>query len=101
MFAGDAVFPGEVHWDTRCPMFAGDAVFPGEVHWDTRCPMFAGDAVFPGEIHWDTRCLMFAGDAVVTVYFTPPYKVSPRVTEGWLNDTEMLTEASKMHPAAG
>ena len=33
--------------------------------------------------------------------FYPPYKVSPRVTEGWLNDTEMLIEASKMHPAAG
>ena len=25
----------------RCPMFAGDAVFPGEVYWGTRCPMFA------------------------------------------------------------
>ena len=47
MFTGDAVFPGEVHWGTRCPMFAGDAVFPGEVQWCTRCPMFAGDAVFP------------------------------------------------------
>ena len=33
--------------------------------------------------------------------FYPPYKVSPRVTEGWLNDTEMLLEASKMHPTAG
>ena len=32
MFAGDAVFPGEVHWGTRCPMFVGDAVFPSEVH---------------------------------------------------------------------
>ena len=64
MFAGDAVFPGEVHWGTRGPMFAGDAVFPSEVHWDTRGPMFAGDAVFPGEVHWGTRCLMFAGDAV-------------------------------------
>ena len=49
------VFPGEVHWSTRCPMFAGDAVFPDEVHWGTRCPMFAGDAVFPGEVHWGTR----------------------------------------------
>ena len=63
MFAVDAIFPGEVHWGTRCPMFAGDAVFPGEVHWGTRCPMFAGDAVFPGEVHWGTRCPMFAGDA--------------------------------------
>ena len=36
----------------------------------------------------------------VTVYFTPHIKY-PRVTEGWLNDTEMLIEASKMHPAAG
>ena len=22
MFAGEAVFPGEVHWGTRCPRFA-------------------------------------------------------------------------------
>ena len=27
MFAGDAVFPGEVHWGTRCPIFVGGAVF--------------------------------------------------------------------------
>ena len=24
MFVGDAVFPGEVLWGTRCPIFAGD-----------------------------------------------------------------------------
>ena len=64
MFAGYAIFLGEVHWGTRCLMFAGDAVFPGEVHWGTRCPMFAGDAIFPGEVHWGTRCPMFAGNAV-------------------------------------
>ena len=27
---------------TRCPMFAGDAVFPGELHQDTRCLMLCG-----------------------------------------------------------
>ena len=37
----------------------------------------------------------------VSQFILPPYKVSPRVTEGWLNDTEMLIEASKMHPTAG
>ena len=37
----------------------------------------------------------------VSQFIYPPYKVSPRVTEDWLNDTEMLTEASKMRPAAG
>ena len=60
MFAGDAVFPGEVHWSTRCPMFAGDAVFPSEVHWGTRCPMFAGNAIYiPGEFTraLDAQCL--------------------------------------------
>ena len=62
--ARDAIFPGEVHWGTRCPMFVGDAIFPGEVHWGTRCPMFVGDAIFPGEVHWGTRCPMFVGDAI-------------------------------------
>ena len=38
----DAIFPGEVHWGTRCPMFAGDDVFPSKVYWGTRCPMFSG-----------------------------------------------------------
>ena len=37
----------------------------------------------------------------VTVYFTPRIKYPPRVTEGWLNGTEMLIEASKMYSAAG
>ena len=64
MFAGDAVFSGDIHWGTRCPMIAGDAVFPDDIHWGIRCPMFAGDAAFPGEVHWGTRCSMFAGDAV-------------------------------------
>ena len=42
-----------------------------------------------------------SSSAGVTVYFTPRIKYPPGVTEGWLNDTEMLIEASKMHPAAG
>ena len=47
MFAGDAVFPNEVHWGTRCPMFAGDAVFPGEVHWGTDAQCLRGIPYFP------------------------------------------------------
>ena len=31
------------------PNVCKGAVFPGEVHWGTRCPMFAGDAVRGGE----------------------------------------------------
>ena len=85
MFAGDAIFPGEVHWDTRCPMFSGDAIIPGEVHWDPRCPMFAGDAIFPGEVHWapDAQCLQgmpyspvkFTGATSPTNYFARWYAV--------------------------
>ena len=70
MFAGDAVFPGEVYWGTRCPMFARDAVFSGEVHWGTRCPMFARDAVFPGEVHWGTDAQCLQGMLYSPVKFT-------------------------------
>ena len=66
----DAIFPGEVHWGTRCSMFVGHAIFPGEVHWGTRCPIFAGDAIFTGEVHWGASCPMFAGDAYSPVMFT-------------------------------
>ena len=31
--------------DAQC--LQGDAVFPGEVHWGTRCPMFAGGCRIP------------------------------------------------------
>ena len=53
-------------------MFSGDAIFPSEPHWGTRCPMFAGDAVFPDELHWGTDAhAMFAGDAHCGNQFTP------------------------------
>ena len=70
MVAGDAVFPSEVHWGTRCPMVARDAVFPGDVHWGTRCPMFAGDAVFPGEVYWATDAGCLQGMPYSPVKFT-------------------------------
>ena len=53
-----------------CPMFAGDAVFPNEVHCGTRCPMFVGDAVFPGEIHWGTDAQCLRGMPYSLVKFT-------------------------------
>ena len=89
MFAGDAVFPGEVHWGTRCLMFVGDAVFLGEVHWGTRCPMFGGDAVFPGDVHWGTRCPMFAGvpDAIT-------YKLSCQLVCCVLNILKSLKQCT-------
>ena len=69
MIVGDAIFPGEVHWGTRCPMFAGDAIFLFEDHSSTRCLMFVGDAKFPGEVHWGTRCPMFVGLDMTSTFF--------------------------------
>ena len=66
----------------RWPMFAGDAVFPGEVHWGTRCPMFAGDVSFPGEVYcMGHRCPMFVGGAVSPVKFTGAQDM-PNVCKG-------------------
>ena len=52
---------------------AGDAVFPGEIHWGTRCPMFAGDAYSPVKFIGapDAQCLQAMPCSLVEVTGAP------------------------------